>query len=332
MNAQAASKITMTDDPGTTPVARTDALCAIINPGSGRRAGSLSLEELEQRIEALDRRTVLRRVNEGSDISRLTREALDEGFGTIVAVGGDGTICAVAAELAGREDVTMGVIPMGTFNFFARGLGIPEEVEAAVDVLAHGTPQPVTVGEVNGRIFLNNASLGAYPAILDQREGVYKRWGRSRLAAYWSVLTALINFKRPLRMHITVDGVEHRRRSALAFVAMSAYQLELYELDGAEAVRDGQFALYVAPDAGRIGLITQAIRLAWHRMKPGRDVELITGRDIVIRTNRSRRLLARDGEKELLSDPFHFVARPGALRVLAPEPTQTDAPDVATPE
>lgn len=301
-----------------------DAICVILNPGSGRRAGQLSLEELEERIDALPRRTEIRRAKTGADISRLTRAALAEGFGTIVAAGGDGTIGAVAAEIADK-DVLMGVIPMGTFNFFARGLGIPEEVAPAVALLDEGTPRDVTIGEVNGRIFLNNASLGAYPAILDQREGIYKRWGRSRLAAYWSVVTALLSFKRPLRMRIVVDGVEHRRRSALAFVAMSAYQLETYQLDGAEAVRAGKFALYVAPDRGRFDLILQAARLAGRRMKPGRDVELITGSEILIETNRARRLVARDGEKEAMRDPFRFVARPGALRVLAPQGTEAPA-------
>ncbi|MGR3586470.1 MAG: diacylglycerol/lipid kinase family protein, partial [Pseudooceanicola nanhaiensis] len=121
---------------------------------------------------------------------------------------------------------------------------------------------------------------------------------------------------------ITVDGTRYRRRSALAFVAMSAYQLEEYELDGAEAVRDGQFALFMAPDVGRFGLIIQAMRLAGRQMRPGRDVELITGRDILIETNHSKRLLARDGEKERMNDPFHFIARPDALHVLAPPQTE----------
>ncbi|WP_375690895.1 diacylglycerol/lipid kinase family protein [Pseudooceanicola sp. LIPI14-2-Ac024] len=312
-----------TETPARTTLA--DAIFVVINPGSGRKAGQLSLEEMEERLRALPRDTRLEHVKDGTDIGALARTALDEGYGTIVAAGGDGTICAVASELAG-EDVTMGVIPMGTFNFFARGLGIPEDVEGAIRVLEDGTPTPVNLGEVNGRIFLNNASLGAYPAILDQREGIYKRWGRSRVAAYWSVLTALLSFKKPLRMQITVDGTRHRRRSALAFVAMSAYQLDTYQLDGADAVRDGRFALYVAPDTGRFGLILQAIRLAGRRMKPGRDVELITGEDILIETNRKRRLLARDGEKETIEDPFHFKVRHDALRILAPHQTGDAAP------
>ncbi|OWU83766.1 hypothetical protein ATO6_17285 [Oceanicola sp. 22II-s10i] len=296
---------------------KSDAICVIVNPGSGRRAGELSLDEMEERLTALPRRVTIRHAGSGSDITRLAQQALDEGYGTIVAAGGDGTICAVASVIIGKP-VTFGVIPMGTFNFFARGLGIPEEVEGAVRNLATGTPTPVTVGEVNGALFLNNASLGAYPAILDQREGIYKRWGRSRMAAYYSVLTALINFRHPLRMRIIVDGRELRRKSPLAFVAMSAFQLDIYQLDGADAVRNGEFALYVAPDAGRLGLLKQAVLLAWRRMRPGRDVELVTGKEIIIDTNRKKRLVARDGEKETMSDPFRFTVRSDELHVLAP--------------
>jgi len=312
------------------PVAPPDArdgICVILNPKSGKKAGSLSLEEMERRLDALPMPVTLLRAQKGGDITRLTRKALDDGHRTIVAAGGDGTIVGVASGIVGRDDVTFGVIPMGTFNFFARGLGIPEDLEGSVGNLATGTPRPVTVGEVNGRLFLNNASLGAYPAILDQREGVYRRWGRSRLAAYWSVLQALSAFKRPLTMRITVDGEQHRRRSPLAFVAMSAFQLDTYELPGADDIRAGRFALYVAPDSGRLSLIVQAVRLAWRRLRPGRDVELITGSDIVIETNRAKRLLARDGEKELVENPFRFRTLPGALRVIAP--AGADAPDAA---
>lgn len=296
----------------------------VLNTASGKKAGTLSVEELEERIAALPGPTTVRRAKSGRDLARLVKEATQSDAGTIVAAGGDGTICAVATALSGSGR-RMGVVPMGTFNFFARGLGIPEDVEGAVRVLSEGRPVPVTVGEINGKIFLNNASLGAYPVILDQREGVYRRWGRSRLAAYWSVLRALVTVHRPLWMKITVDGKALRRRSPMAFVAMSGYQLEQYELDGADAVRDGRFALYVAPDTGRFGMILQAVKLAWRRLRPGRDVELFTGREIVIETSRKRRLVARDGEKEEMRSPFTFKALQGALTVLAPQDTPMDA-------
>jgi diacylglycerol kinase family enzyme len=189
-----------------------------------------------------------------------------------------------------------------------------------VDVIAAGATRDVPVAEVNGRMFLNNASLGLYPAILQQREGTYRRWGRSRLAAHWSVLVTFMRFHRPLSLKVVVDGEQIRARTPLAFVARSAYQLDLFGLDGSEAVRDGRFAVFLAPDGSRWQLLLFAVRLAWRSMERGRDFDLIDGREVDIETARGRaRLVARDGERERLRSPFRFRIHERPLRVFAPE-------------
>jgi len=116
----------------------------------------------------------------------------------------------VASRLLGSGRF-LGIVPMGAFNFFARSLDLPQSVDEAVDLIATGSPVTVTLGDVNGRIFINNASLGLYPAFLQQREDIYRRWGRSRLAAYWSVLVTLDRFRHPLtlRLDTGVNTVNH---------------------------------------------------------------------------------------------------------------------------
>ena len=121
-------------------------------------------------------------------------------------------------------------------------------------------------------------------------------------------------------MQITIDGRSVRKKSPLAFVANSAYQIAEFDLPGADAVRDGQFAVYVAPDTGRYGLILRALRLAGRTARLGRDMELVTGRDITIATRQSHRLIARDGEKETVEGPFRFRLHPDALKVITPTP------------
>ena len=291
-------------------------VCIILNLGSGRKR-----RETRDRIEAAigrhPGRFVLRTVSGGGSLGAEIAGATAAGFGTLVAAGGDGTIGAVATA-ALREGRTLGVLPMGTFNFFARGLGLPDDLDEAIGVIAAGRTRAVSVGEVNGKLFLNNASLGLYPAILAQREGIYRRWGRSRLAAHWSVLATFAQFHRPLSLRVTVDGREVSGRTPLAFVARSAFQLETYGLDGAEHVRAGRFALFLAPDTGRWGLLRLAIRLARHSMERGRDFDLFTGERIVIETERRHRLVARDGERERMRSPFRFRILRDALRVIAP--------------
>ncbi|EIE51356.1 diacylglycerol kinase, catalytic region [Citreicella sp. 357] len=248
------------------------------------------------------------------------------GADVLVASGGDGTIAAVATA-AHAADVPMGIIPQGTFNYFARGLGIPEDADGAVNALASGVPRDVSLAEANGEVFLNNTSLGVYPLILQRRESVYARWGRSRLAAYWSVLLTLSGMRRPLKLSLTVDGRETRLRTPLVFVANSAFQLERFNLAGVDAIRNGDFALFTARHTGTMELVRTALKLAGGAAQIGEDFDLVTGRDITIRTGRARALVARDGEKSLMHTPIRIRLRDRPLRVLVPQTSLKDKDD-----
>lgn len=295
----------------------------IMNAGSGRGSETVPPEDVKRLFDGAGEvgMTVMQ---PGDDPAAIARKALDGGHTMIVAAGGDGTICGVAGALAGK-DARLGVLPLGTFNFFARSLGVPQDLEEAARVILDGSDLPVDIGEINGKVFINNASLGIYAAILDQRETVYSRWGRSRLAAYWSVLVAMLTVYRPLTMRITVDGEVRRARSPMAFVAVRAYQLDEYEIEGADAIRDGAFAILLAPDVGRFALIWKALRIAFRGVQKGRDFTLLTGRDVLIETRRSHRLVARDGEKERMAEPYRIRFLPHALTVRVPRAAETAA-------
>ncbi|WP_353474071.1 diacylglycerol kinase family protein [Salipiger sp. H15] len=308
-------------------------ICVILNEQSGDHPDTQSrrqrLTELfaENGLEA-----ELIGLTPDTPILETARKAAGNGCAMIVAAGGDGTIGAVAAA-AHEAGVPMGVIPQGTFNYFARGLEIPEEPEGAVRILATGRLREISLGEVNGEVFLNNASLGIYPLILRTREGVYQRWGRSRLAAYWSVVLALAGFRHPLRLQAEVDGRKTEIRTPLAFVANSAYQLEQFNLDGAGAIREGEFVLFTSKGSSRWDLVRASLRLAMGKAQKGEEFGMVTGRDITLRTSRPQALVARDGEKELMQTPIRFRHRDEPLRVMVraePEPAEQE-PEPETP-
>jgi diacylglycerol kinase family enzyme len=300
-------------------------VCVIANAGSGKQGGEERRRAIEEAFAGHAGRVEIRLVTRGAEIEATARGALDDGFGVIVAGGGDGTIAAVASVLAGSDRV-MGVLPLGTFNYFARSLGLPEDLDEAAAVITAGRTRAVDIGTVNDRVFLNNASLGAYPAILEQRERIYQRWGRSRLIAYWSVLVTLLGFRRPLRLDLTADGVRRTVRTPLLFVAKNGHQLDQIGLDGGECIRAGQFAVFVAHDTGRLGLMRHAFRLAFGLSERKVDFELICCETLTAVTARPRRLVARDGERESLPSPFTFRLRRRALRVCVPEEVPEGAP------
>ena len=90
-------------------------------------------------------------------------------YDAIIVGGGDGTISTVAGVLSG-SGVPLGIIPLGTLNHFAKDLNIPLAVDQAVAVIAAAMPAPIDVGEANGRVFINNSSIGMYPNLVVDRE------------------------------------------------------------------------------------------------------------------------------------------------------------------
>lgn len=295
--------------------------CIILNPASGR--GDHRADALRE-AAARHSEVEIREIPSPKKLRATVEQALADGCDPIIAAGGDGTIGALAAALAGTG-VTLGILPMGTFNYFARSLDLPEDPAEALEIALNGASRQVPIGDVNGRIFLNNASLGAYASVLSVRETIYRNWGRSRLAAYWSVIVAMTTIYHSLKMTITVDGTRHRLKSPMAFVAISAYQLAEFDLDGAEAVREGKLALFVARDVGRLKLLWRALRIFFRGARSGTDYMLLTGEEITIETKRNKRLIAHDGEKERMPGPYRFRLRQGALTVRVPHDAEQAA-------
>jgi diacylglycerol kinase family enzyme len=289
-------------------------ICVICNENSGRN--SREAEAIQTAMDVLGPGAVLRQVK-GEDIDDAARQAVADGFDSIVAAGGDGTIMTVAGTLMdqGRR---FGVLPFGTFNYFARGLGIPEDPRGAAEVILAGTTRRVSLAEANGQVFLNNISLGIYPAILRTREDVYARWGRRRVAAHWSAAKTFLRFQRPLFLTIRADGQELRVRTPLLFVARSAYQLESFGLAGKDCVEEGRFAVFVAPDTGRMGMFHKAFRLVRRTMAEGRDFDLVCAEEVTIATRSRHLTVACDGEKVRLRTPLRLRIHPDALEVFAP--------------
>lgn len=295
---------------------RSNKILVIINAGSGKKSGDVKHTALMERIKGHDGVTIAQ-LTPDKDITEHAAEGVKAGYGTIVAAGGDGTISGVCAALSGTN-VKLGVVPLGTFNFFARSLGIPQDPDEAWDIISAGRLRTVSIGEINGQPFINNSSIGAYATVLKVRENIYDRWGRSRVTAYWSMIKAMLMLYRSLRMRITVDGVTHDIRTPMAFVAVRPYQLEEYGLPGAEIIRNGEMVVYLAPKGGRLNLLWTALKVLKRNVQEDEDYTMLTGRNIVIETFRSKRLVAWDGEKSWMNDPFHLRMLQNDLTVIVP--------------
>lgn len=289
----------------------------ILNAASGAREA----EELRRRVsELFAARGVearVRLVKGGKQLAAAARGAAEGGAPTVVAAGGDGTINAVASALLGT-DKSLGVLPVGTFNYFAKGLGIPLDLEGAVGNVADGHVAEVDVGELNGRLFINNASIGLYPSIIRQREQEYRRWGRRQLVAYAAVGRTLFQGSPFMGVRIETGGVGTSMRTPLVFVGASRYQIEEFGLPGGECLGRGELAVYVALPTGWTGLVRLALQALLGRLHGERSLHVMCADEVSVETRRGRVPVALDGEVLSVETPLRFARRRAALRVVVP--------------
>ncbi|MBX3284442.1 MAG: diacylglycerol kinase family lipid kinase [Actinobacteria bacterium] len=245
--------------------------------------------------------------------------------GAVVVAGGDGTVNAAVGAAAGT-DLLLGVLPMGTFNHFAKDLGLPTDLPGAAAALAAGQEAQVDVGEVNGRVFVNNSALGVYPEMVALRDRLREQrgWGKVRAVpvAAWRVARSFPVHRLELRTSDEgapeAGGVLGGRptRTPFVFVGNGSYA----DGPGGPTVRssmeDGRLEVVVARVRSRWGLVRAMVGALVAHPDVVRDVERLTLSDVRIDGRTSRIKVALDGEVCELDLPLHYRSRPGALRVL----------------
>lgn len=299
-------------------------LIAIVNAAAGPSGSAPVVDILKQVFAAAGIDARIDQAHSGEEVSALARAAVRERPDILAAGGGDGTLNVVAGAVVG-SDIALGVIPLGTLNHFAKALGIALDAAEAARSLIDATPIRVDVGEVNGRIFLNNSSLGLYPSLVRRRERQQENLGRNKwAAAAWAALT-LLRRHALLRVRIELNGERIERRTAIVFVGNNAYHMAGLRVGERERLDGGELGLYLPHRGGRRGLFLLGLRAACGRLREARDFDALFASAIDIETHHERLPVAIDGEVVLLEAPLRYRIRPGALRVIAPAPVHSAA-------
>jgi len=292
-------------------------LALIINAGSGTGDGRPDAAALLGLFRQHGLQASLHELSPGGDMDALLDRALGQSPGALVAAGGDGTVNAVAAR-ALEHGLALGVLPLGTLNHFARDLGIPEELDAAVRVIAAGRSRCVDVGTVNDKVFLNNASIGMYATIVVDRERQQRRLGRGKWIALCRATLAALRDPDPFEVVIGLEGRELRRHTPFLFVGNNDYIVQGPEAGQRARLDDGTLSLYVLHPRTAFGLLWLALRTLLRGMSGARDLDAFSVGGLTVEARAPRLDVARDGEVEATSTPVRFAVRPGALRVFAP--------------
>lgn len=295
-------------------------IAVVLNAGSGDGSAEAT-ESLVGKIfrdSGFDARFTMLRGPD--DLTDAINAAIADGVTIVVAGGGDGTVNSVANAIHGR-DITLGVLPLGTLNHFARDLGIPIETEAAAQVIVAGHATLVDVGDVNGRVFLNNSSLGLYPRIVQLRERYRARGLEKWIVAAWATLR-VTRQQKAMRLQLVVDGHDVVRRTPLLFVGNNEYKMAGFDAGSRTSLTGGKLALYLVKAEGRWRLI----RLVW-RILAGTATEsgelamasaMEATIDLPFDASVTQLAVAVDGEVTTLSLPLRYHIRPASLLVMVP--------------
>lgn len=285
------------------------------------RARNAGREQFIQIERAFAQARVPVRFDRVADVAALARRARDAASRgqILVAAGGDGTVGTVAG-VAIESNATFGVIPLGTLNHFARDAGIPIDLDAAVATIAAGHVRMVDVGEVNGRIFVNNSSIGLYPRLVWEREAEQRR-GRGKWTAFAIALLRTWRGYQPVTVRITVDGREHVRPTPFVFIGNNEYKLEGLQMGARAALDSGQLSLYVAPHCDRFEILALPFQALLGRPAAEVKLESFLASEMSIETAHHRVSVALDGEVMVMRPPLHYRIRSQALRTIVPETT-----------
>lgn len=293
-------------------------ITVLVNPKAGGRTGPGLSDEITAAFSAAG--TPVDSINAielrpGEDAARRAHETARTSR-VVVAAGGDGTVNAVAGALAGTDTV-LGVLPVGTLNHFARDMKLPDEIGQAAATIAAGRVVDVDVAEVNGRIFVNNSSIGVYPNVVDIREKLrkagHRKWTAMAMAT-WRVLRTY----RGVTVDLDVNGQRFSARTPFVFVGNNEYVIEGLQIGAREHLAGGQLFVYLAPRIATRQLPMLLVRALLGRAHKSRAFEIIPTSELTIDTKHRRPMaVSLDGETTTLKMPLHYASKPGALKVMA---------------
>lgn len=312
------------------------ALQFVINAASGSSDADAKRDVIEAALQAGGRRGDLLFSRPG-ELAAVAQKAAAKALAertAVVAVGGDGTLNTVA-QAAHAAGCAMGVVPQGTFNYFARSHGIPPDPTEAVNLLLRSAPAPVQVAGINDRVFLVNASLGLYPDLLEDREAYKARFGRSRLVALVAACATLLRAQRRLRLHIETGGKIRDMQTLTLFVGNNRLQLQQFGAEPEDTVAgtpgEGSIAALMLRPIGTLSMIRLILHGAMGTLGEAQSVERFEFHRMEVRPTLApgRRWVkvAFDGEVVKMRAPLDFRVLAKPLYLLMPPRDEAAAID-----
>jgi diacylglycerol kinase family enzyme len=234
----------------------------------------------------------------------------------------------VAGALAG-SDATLGVLPLGTFNHFARDLGIPRDLPGAVEALAAAQPRSLDIAEVNGHRFVNNSALGYYTQVVRERSEPRVRTRLAKMAVTLAAAVRLLGRYRLSDVRLELDdGQQIACTTPLLFVSNNPGAMRLFRFGVRERLDSGKLLVYVHRSHKRAAVLRTLLYSALRDAREEARYNHWLTPQVTVEFPRRTRPVAvfLDGELLHLAPPLHYQILPGRLRVAVPTSGTTSRP------
>jgi diacylglycerol kinase family enzyme len=293
---------------------------AVLNRGGGTlRTTNLAAfcDRMRQTLEAEGHTLTIETVESEKVATALDKAAKAHGVDVVLVGGGDGTISAAAARLMGSKKA-LAVLPAGTMNLFARGLGIPQNIDGAVQAFATGEVIAVDMASANGRPFVHQFSIGMHAKMVQLREKMDFGSRLGKMHASARAAWATINNPPVMGVTLTIGEAEIVTRASGIGVTNNLFGEN--HLPYADDPAGGVLGIYVTMTRQRGELLHHFFNMARGRWRDNQHVEIHqTDKAILEIASSNKRLRAvLDGELVELKPETVFEIHPKALRVLVP--------------
>ncbi len=297
-----------------------NAVHLIINAKSGSGNAAEIPRLLQKRCDDFKRQLFIHAPTTPEDfentISSVVERARDE-KSLIIAAGGDGTIRSIAQKVL-NQDVQFAIIPVGTYNYYAREHHVSENFEEAIETALTGKTIQTQVATLNDLIFLNNASIGLYVESLRNRERWTAKLGRNRLVVALSTIYSLFTPKRALNLDLQTLKASMQRKTLMIFVGNNALQLQNLNLPISKCIDQDRLAVILLRPIVKWQFLKLLFRGITKTLQQEENLEAFCAKQITINCVKKTQDVVLDGEIFHLETPFVLKCLPASLNLVVP--------------
>jgi diacylglycerol kinase family enzyme len=294
-------------------------LSVIINADAGSLSGAKPRLSREEIATAFEEAGLYPNINyvPGAELAAAVEMAVQNNPDVLCVGGGDGTLSTAAAKLIGKK-IRFAPLPLGTLNHFCKDLGYSTEFVEVAKSIAQGRTLRVDVGQVNGRVFLNNCSLGAYPAAVRRRDLLRRNHGHAKGIAMVLASVTVMTHLRRLRASLDVDGEQIQRRTPFVLISNNRYQARLFSGNMREHLDEGKLWVYTTRVVRFLPLLRIAFMALLGRLDDADEFEAWSGKELAVSLPMETLSAGLDGEVVSFDSPLRFRILPSALEVVVP--------------